>query len=260
MKICSNVACKNKTSDHAKVCPKCGKSFPVSPTKPDSILTGTPFPERGPNILNSTNVFPTVVKEVSLSEEFSKQTYEKNNQIKFLIICLALLFIVLIYWFVVRGDRVLNTNDSYPAVVQAPKSKDVISLQQSSTQFINKYYSIINSKSDSLIMEYLNSSYAQNIDFYNTNINKSNLLKQKSDYLKRWPLRSYVPRSSENSIECDVKKRICAVKGVLDWNLRSPERNSTSVGVAEFEFTLYFDNQNILIIRENGKVLQRNIY
>ena len=260
-------SCNSELRETARICIKCGYRV----TEDDRAKSFETSLDSNKKLKQKLD--PEIQTYVSTSKIENKSISDKNKwDIKKIIFGVVALVICVVFSITVYIDKKEDPDVLTKSIDKSKQSNSGVNLspeknkfnsteniQNQSLQFIGEYHRNI-SKNDEELMIYFDKLYSDNVDFYNTKTSKINILKQKSDFLKRWPIRDYKPRSTENQVECDKLKRFCLVRGVLDWNVRSIERNKESIGVAEFEFTLDFNGQYPLIIRENGKVLNRSSF
>ena len=111
------------------------------------------------------------------------------------------------------------------------------------------------SGSNSQALDYLDQSYAPRVTYFGRPVPKSDVMKEKRDFVRRWTERTYLVRRGA-SAQCNTG-RVCVVHGVVDWHAYSPSENTTSVGIASFELTFDLTGPGYSILGEESKVLSR---
>lgn len=103
---------------------------------------------------------------------------------------------------------------------------------------------------------YLATVYTSEVDYYGKPTNRSAVLAEKTDFVERWPVRSYVLEpGTRTSCRPDGT---CVVSGTVRWHTYSSARNSTSIGTARFSLTVS-TNDPVRIIAESSEVLTRQL-
>jgi len=103
-------------------------------------------------------------------------------------------------------------------------------------------------------MAFVNEYYANTVDYFKKRRPKSEILEDKSNYFNRWPVRRFVVDESSLRAKCD--KGICAVYGLYDYTVSSPERKKKASGTSNFTYVLDLAN-GYRIIHEDSEVVQR---
>jgi len=95
--------------------------------------------------------------------------------------------------------------------------------------------------------------YAQNVNFYGSNLTADQIMVQKAAFAARWPSRRYSLRAGTTASRCS-DEHTCFVSGVIDWNASNPQAARNSSGASTFAMTL----QDGEIISESSKVIARH--
>jgi hypothetical protein len=98
------------------------------------------------------------------------------------------------------------------------------------------------------------SAYAEQLSYFGKKMHRSEVLKDKEQYFKRWPSRSYALREDSVSVWC--AGNVCQVTGLYDWFVSSLTRGKRAGGTASFRYVLNIGDQ-ITVVEEDGKVLAR---
>ena len=142
---------------------------------------------------------------------------------------------------------------------QAPPARAhaALSLPDMAINFVRRLYAIT-SEDNEAALHFLASAYASQVSFYGGMQGADAILRQKRQFLERWPLRVYIPRADTIQASCDEGQRTCSVTGIIDWDARSPTRAAASAGVSNFAYDLFFPvGRQPYITGENGRVLSR---
>jgi hypothetical protein len=106
-------------------------------------------------------------------------------------------------------------------------------------------------------LAFLDKVYPSKITFYGKQTSKSAVMREKKIYVERWPERRYSIRPHSVSVSCTAN--VCEVGGILDRNVYSSARNTTSTGAAKFSFTIQVGPRP-LVLSESGEVLTREAH
>ena len=104
------------------------------------------------------------------------------------------------------------------------------------------------SSSDPAAMTNVENMYGGVVVFYGTSMGRDEVMRQKRVFAGRWPQRSYMVRDNSLQTNCDAAGSSCIVTGVLDWSAQSPARYASSVGAANFSFTLNIQDGQAKIV------------
>jgi len=148
-----------------------------------------------------------------------------------------------------------SQTDSEPLLAPQPQTTE--SLEQTAYKFaVNNfaYWSAANA----VTLPYLESAYADQVQFYGKPTPQSVIIEEKQKFIERWPQRSYLLRNPTLSIMCDHANSKCTISGLLDWDASSPQRQARSAGVASFWMQLEVEGSSAKIVAEHGSVVSRN--
>jgi len=122
-----------------------------------------------------------------------------------------------------------------------------------------KNYLINYSNTISFDPNFVRNVYAPSLQFYKTRADHQFIIQEQFQHIERWPDRQYriLPGSLQSN--CTESARRCEVTVILEWVVRSPARNSQSVGRAQWQLTLQIDGPRIQIVEEDGQTLDRKI-
>lgn len=98
-------------------------------------------------------------------------------------------------------------------------------------------------------------SYSGFVDFYGKKLTRDDVLRDKIQYMARWPVRSVQPRDESILVGCD--QNVCSISGIYDWAVSNPLKNKRISGVSKFFYQLQMSNPP-QVIKENGIVIERN--
>jgi hypothetical protein len=86
-------------------------------------------------------------------------------------------------------------------------------------------------------------------------LNHDALIREKAQFLRRWPIRHYALRPGTMRVTCDAQGQRCAVRSIIDWRAASSARKVSSRGSSTFEQGVGFAASRPLIFRESGAVI-----
>ena len=102
-------------------------------------------------------------------------------------------------------------------------------------------------------------SYAANVMYYGKDTPNSRVLGEKTKFVTRWPVRSYVMVPETASVVCMPARRECVVSAVVRWDCRSAERQTNSAGESNFTMDLVQAAGDFQIIAETGATTSRAV-
>jgi hypothetical protein len=157
----------------------------------------------------------------------------------------------------IAGTAGSATNPSPLPPAPPARAPAALSLPDMAINFVRRLYAIT-SEDNEAALRFLASAYASQVSFYGGMQGADAILRQKRQFLERWPLRVYIPRADTIQASCDEGQRTCSVTGIIDWDARSPTRAAASAGVSNFAYDLIFPvGRQPYITGENGRVLSR---
>jgi hypothetical protein len=104
-------------------------------------------------------------------------------------------------------------------------------------------------------MRTLSALYADEVLYFGKNVDRSQIIKDKENYLNRWPQRVYNLDNEQLYVSCLGKS--CTVNGMIDWVVVSRERNARANGTASFSYTIDLSAVSPLIVAETSTVVKR---
>jgi hypothetical protein len=103
-------------------------------------------------------------------------------------------------------------------------------------------------------LSYMETRYADVLDFYGTEITSEKLMVEKATFAERWPERRYAARPGTFEISCP-DEYTCLVASIIDWEAHSAVRGKSASGVAWYG--LGFHMETGLVLFEDGKSRKR---
>ena len=121
---------------------------------------------------------------------------------------------------------------------------------------MNAYWANVGGSSDQ-VLPYLSSVYAPIVDYYGKPTPRQSILKEKFDFIRRWPMREtwLPPGDASPRISCDTGTAECEITGVRDFDAVSPERGTRSIGAVRYSYTVRFADGSPQIVAEDSKVV-----
>ena len=102
----------------------------------------------------------------------------------------------------------------------------------------------------------LSGLYAPEVRFFGRPADRAKVEREKRLFASRWPIRRYEHRPGTMAIDCDVEARICHVRSIVDWRVRSPARHARAQGAATFELGVTFAGDQPAVAYEGGRVVR----
>ena len=106
-------------------------------------------------------------------------------------------------------------------------------------------------------IRFLHRAYAPKVDYYGKETTRDAIIFDKISFVRRWPERRYTLRPDTLMAEC-ADADACIVAGIYDWWAYSADRDSTSVGAAEFRF-VFSDLSPLTVTAEDSTVIARRV-
>jgi hypothetical protein len=138
-----------------------------------------------------------------------------------------------------------------------PPPSVAVSVETRARSFINTYFAQW-SEANAQALGYFDSTYAAHVIFYGSTIDHDALMASKQRFAARWPSRIYNARADTLAIFCNDASLICTVSGIVDWDCKSPARDKTSAGSANFRITVALNGPAPIILAESGSVISRS--
>lgn len=137
-----------------------------------------------------------------------------------------------------------------------PAAPEVSPLTTEAANFMNAYWANVGGSSDQ-VLPYLSSIYAPVVDYYGKPVTRESILKEKLNFILRWPMRQTWLAAGEASprISCDDAKAECEITGVRDFDAVSPERGTRAIGAVRYTYTVRFAGGSPQIVAEDSRVI-----
>ena len=142
-----------------------------------------------------------------------------------------------------------------PGLAQTSE-RDVAVMRDLSADLANSYLRIWSSNDEAALQD-VHEVYASRVNFYGRVLDRRGIAAEKMRFVRRWPVRRYALRPGTTRVDCDVDRRSCVVRTLINWTAASPQRRQVSRGVSEFELGVAFSGSQPLVIYEGGRVIGR---
>jgi len=106
-------------------------------------------------------------------------------------------------------------------------------------------------------MNFLKQNMDDDVMFYGKLTKKEVILKEKTKFMVRWPVRKYAERPMSLKIKCEEMHKKCMTEGIMDWDARNQNDNRVSIGAAKFFYEVQFINGIPKITAESSEVIER---
>lgn len=162
-----------------------------------------------------------------------------------------------------RDIKDVSPSSSRPPTVQedspsqtTPATKsELTQAEQHVQKFVLTLIAASGSLSKASLVNVSSRVYADLVEFYGKQLTKQQVLEDKAIYAERWPVRSSTTRPSTVATQCSGT--VCRVAGIYDWEVLNPKKRKSSRGAAAFEYRVQMKGDRLVIIGEDGKVLER---
>jgi hypothetical protein len=143
-----------------------------------------------------------------------------------------------------------------PETPLKPAAPGISPLTTEAANFMNAYWANVGGSSDQ-VLPYLSSIYAPVVDYYGKPVTRESILKEKMNFIRRWPIRQtwLPPGEASPRISCDNATAECEITGVRDFDAASAERGARSVGAVRYSYTVHFAGGSPQIVAEDSRVV-----
>jgi hypothetical protein len=166
----------------------------------------------------------------------------------------------------VGSQAPVESKTEAPSVVSNAGSVSSGSLEQEGEQpgalspdtavsFVEDYISKSGSEGGTSAYSLVNMYYADRINYFGKETDRSVVLKEKVNYERRWSERSYAIEDGTLRTNCLSNGQTCFVSGIMSYEANSPERQAHGSGRAQFEFGVGVTSGGIKIVSENSSVI-----
>jgi hypothetical protein len=152
------------------------------------------------------------------------------------------------------GEEVARPWQSEPSSLVGPESSP---LAARARDFMSLYWKQVGGDSGQ-VLAFLGSIYAPTVSYYGKPTARETVLKDKSNFMRRWPIRrTWSSMTAESPrIFCDDGTAECEIRGVRDFETVSAERGARSVGVVYYWYRVRFADGSTQIIGENSEAVR----
>jgi hypothetical protein len=152
------------------------------------------------------------------------------------------------------GEEVDRPLHAEPPPLLSPESRP---LAARARDFMSSYWRQVGGDSGQ-VLAFLGSIYAPTLIYYGKPTSRETVLKDKSNFMRRWPIRrTWSSLTAESPrISCDNGTVECEIRGVRDFETVSAERGARSVGVVYYWYRVRFANGSAQIIGENSEAVR----
>jgi hypothetical protein len=98
--------------------------------------------------------------------------------------------------------------------------------------------------------------YAPQVEFHGRAMSARALYEEKRRFVRRWPLRSYVPRPESTEATCSASGQTCTVRTTFDYTASNPETGRRAQGAANLELVISFAGGAPVIVSETSRVVR----
>jgi hypothetical protein len=122
----------------------------------------------------------------------------------------------------------------------------------------NEVYDFMNAtnRPNDTSLDYLQGKYREQVNYFGKMRSKADVLKDKSAFFRKWPIRNYSIQSSSVAVTCE-KSSECKAEGIVDWNVSNNTLNS--VGSASFSMLWALEENNWKISSETSRTIGRKV-
>lgn len=146
-----------------------------------------------------------------------------------------------------------------PRVIEQDRTiaAGIKALESATTQFLKRIFSDWSSDDQKAIV-LIEEMYADRVDFYGFQRAKSDINREKTAQMKRWPTRQYSMREESIRLRCNMELKQCDVYLLVDWNVSSLVRDARARGVTEMEMKIDLMSGRPIVVAENGRTITRD--
>jgi hypothetical protein len=92
-------------------------------------------------------------------------------------------------------------------------SSQVLSVKKEVYDFMNA-----TNRPNDTSLDYLQGKYREQVNYFGKMRSKADVLKDKSAFFRKWPIRNYSIQSSSVAVTCENSSE-CKAEGIVDWNV-----------------------------------------
>lgn len=161
-------------------------------------------------------------------------------------------------WSIDNGRRVLALGAVKPSggavplqqvAAAGPISASASDFRGDATALAAHFFSV-GSQNDLMPIRNL---YESNVQYYGKARGVDQILAEKRNYLRRWPVRNYVIDPNSLASSCNETQN-CSVSGTVSWSASDPASGRNASGMADFRL-IFADG---LVVAEDSNVTSRN--
>jgi hypothetical protein len=113
------------------------------------------------------------------------------------------------------------------------------------------------SASNAEALESVPDFYASRVEFHGRSMSARALFEEKRRFVRRWPERSYNPRSDSMRVSCAPAAEVCTVRTLFDFQASNPQTGRRSAGTGQLELVVALAGSAPVIVSETSSVMQR---
>ncbi len=134
---------------------------------------------------------------------------------------------------------------------------EVQRMKENARSFMEEFHSMNSFPSEEYLDE-IDDFYSKRVNFYGKNINFRAIIRDKTNFVSRWPQRYYAFENNNMNISCFPNAQFCSIEGVLNWEVKSNTRNKSASGRSSAYYEVEFTDDGLRITVEDGQVLRRD--
>ena len=108
-----------------------------------------------------------------------------------------------------------------------------------------------------LALDTMPAFYGPTVEFHGREIGARALMEKKRRFVRRWPVRAYMPHLDTLWTACDRSEELCTVRTAFDFTAINPERRRRSQGSGSLELQISFAGDRPVIVSEASRVVSR---
>jgi hypothetical protein len=107
-----------------------------------------------------------------------------------------------------------------------------------------------------LALDTMSAFYGPTVEFHGREIGARALMEKKRRFVRRWPVRAYMPHFDTLWTACDRSEELCTVRTAFDFTAINPERRRRSQGSGSLELQISFAGDRPVIVSEASRVVR----
>ena len=140
--------------------------------------------------------------------------------------------------------------------LSAAQASSLSEMKDRTAFMATRYLQIWSSDNTSPIAE-VPRMYGPTVLFYGQQYTQADLIAEKRQAIRRWPIRRYFHRPGTLEVRCNAAEQRCIAQSTIDFSISNPSRRLAKAGSAKFDLGVSFAESHPIILFEGGSLNSR---